>query len=129
MNLKFRSKFNHVFTSHGHLHCAILKVLYNFKVKKALEARDPFLNYIFEMFKILKNNMKFTRAACWINTKVSDRQSSTTLMIFLCCYWCWLLLCCNYWRSLTLWHSTSWNCLNWLFQYSLLFIHTLIFSS
>ena len=29
--LKFRPKLNHDFTSHGYLHCAILKALYNFK--------------------------------------------------------------------------------------------------
>ena len=39
-NLKFRSTFNHGFTNHGYLRCAILKALYNFKVKRAHEATD-----------------------------------------------------------------------------------------
>ena len=31
-------------------------------------------NEIFEVFKIFKNNMKFIRAAYWINSKISNRQ-------------------------------------------------------
>ena len=49
------------------------------------------------MFKI---NMKFTRAACWINSNISNRDNSSTFMIFLCCHYCRLLLCRNYWRFL-----------------------------
>ena len=60
LNLKFRSKFNHSFTNHVYVHCAIPKSLYNFMVKRAHEARDSqFLfqnvqNKIFEIFKMLK---------------------------------------------------------------------------
>ena len=51
--------------------------------------------------------MKFTRAACWINSKVSNRDNSITLMILLCCHYCSSLLWCNYWRPLMLRNSTS----------------------
>ena len=37
---EIRWKFNHDFTDHGSLHCAILKALYDFKVTGAHEARD-----------------------------------------------------------------------------------------
>ena len=40
LNMKFRSKFNHGLTNYGYLHCVILKALYIFKVKNALEARE-----------------------------------------------------------------------------------------
>ena len=39
LNMKFRSKVNHGFTS-GCLHCAILNALYCFKVKKRPQARN-----------------------------------------------------------------------------------------
>ena len=35
LNLKFRLKFNQGFTNHDCLHCAVLKVLYDFKEKGA----------------------------------------------------------------------------------------------
>ena len=49
-------------------HCVILKALYSFMVKRADKARYQFLienaqNEIFEIFKMFKNNIKFTRAA------------------------------------------------------------------
>ena len=57
--MELRSKFNHGFTIHGYLYCAILKVWYNFKVKRASEAKgNPFK--AFEIFKMFKNNLKFT---------------------------------------------------------------------
>ena len=43
LKIRFISKFNHGFTNHGfnnHLHGAILKVLCNFNVKRAYDARD-----------------------------------------------------------------------------------------
>ena len=67
LKLKFRSKFNHGFTNHGYLHCAVWKALYNFKIKRAQGARhNQFFfqnvqnNEIFEIFKMFKNNS-------WIN--------------------------------------------------------------
>ena len=33
--------------------------------------------------KMFKYNMKFIRAARWINSKISNREKNTTLMIFL----------------------------------------------
>ena len=112
MILKFRWKLNHDFTNQDCLHCAIVKVLYDFKVTRAHEARNrPFFfqniqNGIFKVFKTFKNNTTFTRAACWNNSKISNGDNSTTLMMLFCCQYCWLL-CCNYWRSLMLWNSTS----------------------
>ena len=122
--MKFKSKFNRGFTNHGCLHCAVLKALYGFKGKRADKSRDMqfFLqnvrNKIIKILKMFKYNMKFTRAACWINSKISNTGKNTTLMIFLFCHYCWLLLWCNYWRSLMLWNSTSWSrlkqgCFTW----------------
>ena len=63
MKLKFRSKFNHDYTNHGNLHSAVWKTLYNFKIKRAQEARHNKLffqnvqnNEIFEIFKMFRNN-------------------------------------------------------------------------
>ena len=66
-NMKYRSEFKHDFTNRGFLHC--------FKEKSVHKTRDMqfFLrnvqNEIFKILKIFKNNMKLTRAACWINSK------------------------------------------------------------
>ena len=48
LKLKFRSKFNH-----GYLHSAVWKALYNFKIKRAQEARHN--QYFLKMFKIMKS--------------------------------------------------------------------------
>ena len=58
---------------------------------------------IFKIFKMFKYSMKFIRAACWINSKISNRD--TTLIIFLFYNYCLSLLWWNYWRSS---NSTSW---------------------
>ena len=62
LKLKFKSKLNHSLTNHGYLHSAVRKALYNFKMKRAQEARqDQFffqnvqINEIFESFEMLKN--------------------------------------------------------------------------
>ena len=66
--MKFTSKFNLSFTNRGCLHCAILKVLCNFKEKRAHKARymqffnQNVQNEIFNILKMFKNNMKITRA-------------------------------------------------------------------
>ena len=39
LKLKVRLKFNHNFTNHGYLYSAVWKALYNFKIKRAQEAR------------------------------------------------------------------------------------------
>ena len=57
--------------------------------------------------RIFKYNMESIRAASWINSKISNRDKNTTLMLFLFCNYCWSLLWSNYWRSLILWNSTS----------------------
>ena len=60
-------------------------------------------NKVFGILKMFKNNMKFTRAACWINLKISNRDNNTTSFpIFLCYHHYWLLLWCYYWRSFML---------------------------
>ena len=62
MKLKFRSKFNH-----GYLHSAVWKALYNFKIKRAQEARHNqyfFLNIqnneLFEIFKMFSTTVELT---------------------------------------------------------------------
>ena len=78
--MKFRWKFKYDFTSHGCLRCAIIKVLHNFKEKRAHKPRyvqqffQYFQNKTLEILKMFKNNMKFTRTACRINSKISNRQ-------------------------------------------------------
>ena len=52
--------------------------------------------------KMFKNNMKFTRAACWINSKIRNRDKNTALIIFLFCHYCWSLLWSIYWSRLKL---------------------------
>ena len=70
LDIKCRSEFKHGFTNRGCLHRAILKALHGFQEKRAHRSRDMqfFLqnipNEIFNIFKMFKNNMKVTRAAC-----------------------------------------------------------------
>ena len=68
---------------------------------------------------MFKNNLKFTRTACWINSKISNRGSNTTFMIFMYCHCCCSLLWGSYWRSLMLWNSTSWSYLKLTVQIQL----------
>ena len=91
----------------GYLQWAMLKALHAFQEKKRdLKSRDMQFfsqnvpNEIFKVFKMFENNMKFTRAACWINSKIRNRDKHTTLIIFLFCHYCWPVLLCNYWKSL-----------------------------
>ena len=93
-----------------------------------LKVKEPTRKKIyFKMFKMRflrflkmsKNNMKLTSTACWINSKISNRENSTTLMIFLCSHYYWSLLWYNYWRSLILWNSTSWSHLKFTVQIQL----------
>ena len=92
-DMKYISEFKYSFTNLGYLHCAILKALHSFQEKGAHKSKDMqfFLqnvpNEIFKIFKMLENNMKFTRAACY----------------------CWSLLWCNYWKSLKVGLSPSKN--------------------
>ena len=68
--MKYRSEFKHGFTNRGCLHCAILKALHGVQEKRAHKSMDMQFspqnvqNEIYKIFKIFKNNMKFTRAAC-----------------------------------------------------------------
>ena len=106
LDRKDKSECKHGFTNRGCLHCAILKALHGFPKKRALKLRNMefFLqnvqNEIFKIFKVFKNSMKFSRAACWINSIKINRCKSTILIIFLFCHYCWSLLWCNFWKSL-----------------------------
>ena len=69
-----------------YLHCAVPKALHSFREERALKSRDMqfFLqNFPNKIFRMFENNMKFTRAACWINSTISNRDKNTTLIIFL----------------------------------------------
>ena len=103
--MKYRSEFKHGFTNRGCLHCAIILKPYTvFRKREPTSHMQFFLpniqNEIFKIFKMLKSNMKFTRAACWINSKNKQQRKTTTLIIFLFYHYCWSLLWCNYWKSL-----------------------------
>ena len=106
---------NHGFTNCGCLHCAIL----------SLQGKELFLqnvrNEIFKTLKMFNYNMRFTRAACWINSEISNRHKNTTLIILLFCHYCYSLLWCNYWRSLMLRNSTSYSRLKSTVQIQLAF--------
>ena len=79
--------------------CTVLfwKLYTPFKKKHTLS--QWMCNFFFKMlqmrFSRLPKNMKFTRATCWINSKISNRDKNTTLII-LFCHYCWSLLRCNY---------------------------------
>ena len=108
LDMKYRSEFKHGFTDRGYLHCATLITLHGFQEKRAHRSKHMLFflqnvpNEIFKIFKMFENNMKFTRAACWINSKISNRDKNTTLIIFLFCHSCLLLSWYNYWKSLKL---------------------------
>ena len=100
LDMKYRSEFKHGLTNGSSL------PRLGFQEKRARKSRDMqfFLqnvpNEIFKIFKMFKNNMKFIGAACWINSKTSNRDKNTTFKIFLFCHFCWSLLWCNYWKFL-----------------------------
>ena len=102
--MKNRSEFKHGFTNRRFLCDAILKALHGFQQKRDMQCflqnfQNDFLQNDFKIFRMFKNNMKFTRAACWINSKISNIDKSITLTTFLCHY-CWSFFWCNYWKSL-----------------------------
>ena len=89
------------------LHCAIPKSWYPQEAHKTKDMQfflENVQNDIFKILKMFKNNMKFTRATCWINSKISNSDKNTALMIFLLCHYCWSLIWENCWRSLMLWN-------------------------
>ena len=96
------------------MHCTILEV---YKAKSMQFFLQNVQNKIFKILKIFKYNMKFTRAACWISSKISNRDENTALIIFLF----WSSLWCHYGRSLMLWNSTSWSRLKLTVQIQLAF--------
>ena len=84
LNLKFKSKANHGLTNHGWLHCAFPRDLFGFQETRVHEETDSqflFQNIQGEVCEF-KNNLRFTRAAWWINSKTSNRDNSTTFMVF-----------------------------------------------
>ena len=98
LKLKFRSKVDHNFTNH-----AVWKPLYNFKIKRAQEARHNQLffqnvqnNEIFEIFKMFKNNS-------WINVYYTKSKRLISLS--------W-----NFVPRLIQVYRTPWGCLLFLFS-------------
>ena len=81
--MKYRSEFKHGFSNRGCLQYAFLKALHGFQEKRAHKSRDMqcflqnFQNEIFKILKMFKHNMKFTRAACWIKSKISNKKHGT----------------------------------------------------
>ena len=86
LNLKFRSKFNYGFAILDCLHRAFLKAHYSLQEKIGRKARHE----IFETFKMFNSNTKFTRAACCINSNISNGNY--------CCHYS-LLRCLMLWNS------------------------------
>ena len=81
--MDFILKFNHGFTNRGYLLCAILKALYSFKEKRAHKViPTKCWNVIFQILKMFKNK-KFTRAACWINSKIRDQNTHDNIILSL----------------------------------------------
>ena len=70
LDMKYKSEFKHRFTNCGCLQSAILKGLHGFQEKRAHKSKGMqffFQNVqseIFKIFKVFKNNVIFTRAAC-----------------------------------------------------------------
>ena len=72
--MKNRSQFKHGFTNRSYFHGVVLKALHGFQEERAHMSRDmqfflqnvqnDFLQNDFKIFRMFKNNMKFTRAAC-----------------------------------------------------------------
>ena len=72
--MKNRLEFKHGFTNRSYLHGAILKALRGFQEKRAHKSWDmqfffqnvqnDFLQNDLKIFRMFKNNMKFTRATC-----------------------------------------------------------------
>ena len=114
-NPQSRLKFNHGFTNQGCFRCDILKVLYGFEEKRDRKSIFNAPDEIFGILKMFKNNKKFTRAACWISSKISDWDKSTTLTIFLCSHYC-----CSLWWRLKVFHAVE---LHFLLKYNPLLIH------
>ena len=63
--------------------------------------------------------MRFSRFYQSSLLKKRNKGQNITLMIFLFCHYCWLLLWCNFSTSLMLWNSTSWSRLNLTVQIQL----------
>ena len=91
--MKYRSECKHGFTNCGCLHCAVLKALIVFMEKKrALKSRymQFFLqnvqNGILKICKMFKNDMKFTRTARWMISKIINNYRTLTLqkICFIC---------------------------------------------
>lgn len=81
-----------IMANHDCLHYAIPKALYGFKVTRVWGKRFLYQN----VQNVISISLKCFTAACWINSRISNRDISTKFMIFLCCHYCWSLLWCNY---------------------------------
>ena len=76
----------------------LLQKLYTI-LRKEEPTRQEICNFFlenvqnFKILKMLENNMKFTREACWINSKISKKRNKNAIfMIFSFCHCRWLLL-------------------------------------
>ena len=81
MKLKFRSKFNHDFISHDYLHSAVLKTLYNFKIKRAHNQfffQNVHNNKIFKIFRMFKATVELTFLELTFTTQKANTFSPCT---------------------------------------------------
>ena len=95
MKLKFRSKFNHDFTNHGYLHSAVWKALYNFKIKRAQEARhNQFFFQNIQKMRYLRSSkcIKTTVELTFTTQKANSRSPWTACSAFNWKYLFWVNL-------------------------------------
>lgn len=72
-------------------------------IENIKEISFPFYE-VFQILKMFKNNLKLTREAYWRNSKISNRDNSTTLMVL--CYHYFMLTYCHSWYFSVL--NASW---------------------
>ena len=76
MKLKFRLKFNHVFTNHGYLRSALWKTLYNFKIKRAQEAR--YNHFVFKMLKTMRSLRSSKRLKTTVELTLTTQKANAS---------------------------------------------------
>ena len=108
MKLKFRSKFNHCFTSHGYFGSAIWKALYSFKIKRTQEARQN--TFFCQMFKIMKS-LRSSKCLTFATQKANACSTWTAFSVFDWNYLFWL----NLVQKVKI-ISSSWKIISRLFQ-------------
>ena len=112
MKLKFRSKFNHGFISHGYLSSAIWKALYSFKIKRAQEARhNKFFSQMFKVMKSLRSSKCLTVELTFTTQKAYACSTWTACSVFDWNYLFWL----NFVQKVKI-ISSSWKIISRLIQ-------------